>query len=68
MAASGKIASVSKECVACGTCMKACPRGAVTVYKGVCAVVEKDRCAGCGVCAKACPGNIISVILRGDVS
>ncbi len=48
-------------CVACGTCVKECPRSAVKVYKGCYAVVEAERCVGCGKCAKACPAGCIVV-------
>ena len=48
-------------CVACGCCMKACPRAAIQVQKGVYAVVDAALCVGCGLCAKACPASVISV-------
>lgn len=55
-----RIAVVDKAvCVACGACMKACPRGAVSVYRGCWAQVDAARCVGCGLCAKACPAGCI---------
>ena len=32
---SPKIAHVSSYCVACGTCMKECPREAITIEDGI---------------------------------
>ena len=39
-----------KECVACGCCIKVCPRAAITVPFGVCAEVDYGLCIGCGKC------------------
>ena len=49
------------HCVACGSCMKVCPKGAVTVPKGITANVDPDKCIGCGLCAKACPASVIHI-------
>ena len=57
-----KTASVSKECVACGCCMKSCPLGAIRVHKGICALVDSTKCVGCQKCAVACPGQLISFV------
>lgn len=59
-----KIACVGKECVACGCCVKMCPRGAIYVDKGVIARVNSEKCVGCGICAKACPAAVITVTER----
>lgn len=56
-----KRAIVGKDCVACGTCAKACPFAAISVPKGTVAVVDPDKCVGCGKCEKACPAEVISV-------
>lgn len=59
------VAVVSREgCVACGCCVKACPRGAIQVKDGVAAVVLPERCVGCGLCAKACPASVIRMEAR----
>ena len=50
-----------KICVACGCCMKVCPLGAISIYKGLFAQVEANKCVGCGKCAKECPASIISI-------
>ena len=56
-----KRAVVGHECVACGTCAKACPFSAISVPDGRFAVVDPDRCVGCGTCAKVCPAEVVSI-------
>ena len=57
-----KLAFVDKQiCVACGVCMKACPKGAGSVYRGCFAVGEGAKCVGCGLCAKSCPAGCIAL-------
>ena len=48
-------------CIGLGTCVKACPFGAISVQEGV-AAVDYSKCKGCGVCVNACPKNIIRLI------
>lgn len=48
-----------KVCVACGVCVKACPKGAISIYKGCFACVDEEKCVGCGLCARACPAGCI---------
>ena len=55
------------NCVACGVCMKACPRGAISIYKGCYAQVDEGKCVGCGLCTKACPAGCIAMTERIDV-
>lgn len=57
-----KKACVSPQCVACGCCIKVCPKGAITIIHGCYAQVEAQQCIGCGLCVKACPANVISLI------
>lgn len=54
-------------CVACGVCMKACPRGAIAIYRGCYAMVEDAKCVGCGLCSKACPAGCIELNERSEV-
>lgn len=54
-------------CVACGACMKACPRGAISVWRGCHAVVEEAKCVGCGLCGKTCPAGCIELTERSGV-
>lgn len=53
-----------KRCAACGVCLKVCPRGAISVYRGCHARVEEAKCVGCGLCAKACPAGCITLCER----
>ena len=55
-----------KVCVACGVCMKACPKSAISIYKGCYAVVDEAKCVGCGLCAKACPAGCVVARVRSD--
>jgi ferredoxin len=62
-----KLAYVDKSvCVACGACTKACPKGAISVWKGCYAQVTADKCVGCGLCVKACPAGCIETVERGE--
>ncbi|PNV62922.1 4Fe-4S ferredoxin [Clostridium sp. chh4-2] len=48
-----------EECVACGACVKVCPRRAINIYKGIYAAVDWGLCVGCGLCAGTCPASVI---------
>lgn len=41
------------KCVACGTCLKHCPEGAITV-KDLKAHINQDKCIGCAECLAVC--------------
>ncbi len=45
-------------CLGFGTCVKACPFGAMSVKNGV-AMVDHETCVGCMKCADACPRDLI---------
>lgn len=49
------------ECVACGCCIKVCPKNAIAVPKGIYAEVNNELCVGCGKCAKECPASVITL-------
>lgn len=55
----------SKECnIGClglGTCVRACPFGALSMGENNLPVVNKERCTGCGICAEICPKDIITL-------
>lgn len=52
------------DCAACGSCMDACPRGAIRVWRGSYAVVDAARCVGCGMCSRVCPAGVIAMEVR----
>ena len=54
-------------CVACGVCLKACPKEAISVYRGCYAQVADNKCVGCGLCAAVCPAGCIAVKERSQV-
>ena len=50
-----------KVCVACGVCVKVCPRQAIDIIKGCYAEVNMEKCVGCGICEKNCPAGCIKI-------
>lgn len=49
------------DCVACGCCIKVCPRNAIEIQKGIMAKVDIAKCVGCGKCEKECPASVIKI-------
>lgn len=64
---SRKMARIGKECVACGCCVRVCPKEALQIAWGISACVDQEKCVGCGKCAKACPAAVIDIVERGAV-
>jgi len=69
--ASGKLPVVDyKLCMACGSCVPACPFGCLNLVKqgldkyrkAYPELTSPDTCTGCGLCAKACPVDCIVVV------
>lgn len=50
-------------CLGLGSCVAACPNGAIRVISGL-AVVDPATCTGCGECLKKCPVGVISLVPR----
>lgn len=50
-----------EHCVACGCCVKVCPRQAIQVWRGIVAKIDTTRCVGCGLCARECPTSVINI-------
>ena len=61
MSATKKVAHISKECVSCGVCVRACPLRMIAIHKGITAVVDESKCVGCSKCAKECPAGVITM-------
>ena len=66
MARSPRISQIGKECVACGCCVRVCPKEAIQIAWGISARVDEEKCVGCGKCAKVCPAAVIDMVERGD--
>ncbi|MEG0292481.1 MAG: 4Fe-4S binding protein [Anaerovoracaceae bacterium] len=60
----GKIAKVSKLCVACGTCVSECVLKAISISSGIRAKIDEEKCVGCGKCSKVCPASTIDIVSR----
>jgi Na+-translocating ferredoxin:NAD+ oxidoreductase RNF subunit RnfB len=50
-------------CVGFGSCVGACPLGAISVSRGL-AQVNPALCTGCGLCLAACPVGVIALLPR----
>ncbi|NLM38062.1 MAG: 4Fe-4S binding protein, partial [Firmicutes bacterium] len=48
-------------CLGLGSCVKACPFGALKMSENALPVVDEAKCTGCGLCVKACPRGIITL-------
>ncbi len=49
-------------CMGAGTCITACPEGAIGMIKGKAVLINPTHCIGHGVCAPACPHNAIKLV------
>lgn len=48
-----------RNCTGCQACVPACPRHAITIFKGK-AVINLDSCIGCSRCYEVCTYNAVS--------
>ena len=48
-------------CLGLGTCVKACPFGALSMGPDHLPVVDMELCTGCGTCERVCPKDIITL-------
>jgi heterodisulfide reductase subunit A-like polyferredoxin len=59
---SGVISVVDEDkCVACLTCVRACPFGVPVFGDRNAVVIEPAACQGCGICASVCPRKAITL-------
>jgi electron transport complex protein RnfB len=49
----------SYGCMGRGTCVRACPFGAIKIGDDRLPVVNRNLCKSCGICVEACPNNIL---------
>lgn len=50
---------ISDSCISCGTCVGACPVGAIAEGDGK-YEIDEATCISCGTCAGECPVGAIS--------
>ena len=53
-------------CMGLGTCVRACPFGALSMGPEGLPVVDKKRCRACGICVEICPKNIMELTSTSD--
>ncbi|MDI3280938.1 MAG: RnfABCDGE type electron transport complex subunit B [Bacillota bacterium] len=46
-------------CLGYGTCVRACPFGAIRLNDDALPEIDRHKCTGCGKCAEACPRHLI---------
>ncbi len=59
--AAGGDKSCEFGCLGYGTCMRACPFGAITMSSDNLPIISKEKCTACGKCVAACPKQVIEL-------
>ncbi len=58
----GRLAKVDAgKCIACLTCVRACPFGAPSIVSEGYAVIDPEKCQACGICVVECPARAIEM-------
>lgn len=52
------------SCLGLGSCIEACPFGAISLLDGK-VEIDEDVCTGCGTCVDACPTGVIALVPKG---
>jgi uncharacterized protein len=52
--------TIAEKCTGCASCMKVCPKAAITIQKKKSAI-DRDACIGCFECMHACPEHAIDI-------
>jgi len=52
--------SIGEKCTGCATCMKVCPKSAISIVKKK-SVINRKLCIGCFECMHACPEHAIDI-------
>jgi len=59
--AAGGDKSCEYGCLGYGTCMRACPFGAITMSADNLPIISLEKCTACGKCVAACPKQVIEL-------
>ena len=54
------------RCTGCGSCVEACPRGAIALVDER-ARVDEAACTGCEACVEVCPEGAIQPVIQGEL-
>ncbi|MBN1129093.1 MAG: 4Fe-4S binding protein [Chitinispirillaceae bacterium] len=49
-------------CLGLGSCVEACPFGAISINDNNVAIVDRHKCTGCGICIGSCPRALLSLV------
>jgi pyruvate formate lyase activating enzyme len=52
----------AEKCAHCGTCIEACPQGALSFDEQGLVAVDRWKCKGCGTCVAECPQSALELI------
>ncbi|GAB4310157.1 MAG: hypothetical protein Kow0069_10130 [Promethearchaeota archaeon] len=55
---------LSAKCIACRTCVRACPSAAISFDEARGVVVDRSSCRRCGACATECPSTALELVGR----
>ena len=58
-----EVALRESRCIACGTCLEACPEGAITAVDGR-ILTDLALCVRCGSCTRVCPAEAREILGR----